>query len=179
MPEWLDFVRQLVGTLIGAGVGFWLAMSWDRYKVQKDRRQRQLDTVKSLLYELDRTEHTVDIPGVDFDAAEKGDGSVEVDMRLPFLLRSAFDGAVSSGNLALLPPKLQGDLSAFYEQLRICRLFVDNAATSHARGMEPEEEMVYLSNAYQHLCGHCSMLADELRSIRSALQKAKEEYLAT
>jgi hypothetical protein len=160
--SWFDWWAQLLGTLIGTGVGFGLATWWDRSKERARVSGERADTVRSILLELQGISDRLATPAVSLTPNPDNSGAVTVEMAVPFLSRSAFDAAVHSGKLTLLGPELQEELSTIYEQLRIMRVHVDNLATSYAHGSTVEEHTAMMENAVQYLRGHADMLTDQL-----------------
>ena len=110
MSEWL---AQLVGTLIGTGVGFGLATWWDRAKERERRAEDCSETTKSILLELEGVLNRLETAEAELSQVDAR-GAVVVDMSIPFLPVSAFDAAVHSGRLTLLRPEVQEELSTVY-----------------------------------------------------------------
>jgi hypothetical protein len=159
---WFEWWSQLLGTLIGTGVGFALAMWWDRAKERTRVNRERSEMVDSLVFEMQGIRERLDVPALELTPDPNGSGAVAVTMSVPFLSRSAFDAAVYSGNLTLLPSALQADLSTIYEQLRIMRKHADNLAISYARGSTVEEHTAVMQNAANYLSSHADMLKDQL-----------------
>jgi hypothetical protein len=139
---WHDLAVQLLGTLVGAGVGLALAMWWDRRKKELDLGDRRSTTIQSLYLEVTGIGERLSIPELVSEALSGG--GAQLDLPRPHLPNSAFEAAVHSGNLTLLPPVLQVELSWCYEQLRLARLIVDDIVTFYSKGYEVQETVDYL-----------------------------------
>lgn len=171
MFDWIGFGQDLLGTLIGAGLGLACAMWWDRQKDRADIKARRLRTILAIREEIDGTSSSLEIPQLDVADAEGG--AVKIEMSVPFLLSAAFETAIHSGNLALLPSKAQATLSSFYEHLRIARLGVDVLTTNYAHGGNVSDGVTRIQNAANYLQGHCEMLRGQVPDVREALDLAE------
>lgn len=172
-----EWIAQLFGTLIGTGVGFGLAMWWDRRKEQESERRDHGHTIESILLELREILGRLDIAHAEVSPTASSPESVEVDFSLPFLSRSAFDAAVHSGKLTLLRPDLQVRLSTIYEQVRIMRLHIDNAFTSYAHGTTVDEHQAVISNATGYLLANSKAFREDLQDMCKALEEARDTFV--
>ena len=171
--NWHDWAAQLIGTLIGTGVGFGLAMWWDRKK-ERDRESRdRSDTIESVLLELRGILDQLGIADAEGSPIEARQGAIAIEFSIPFLSHSAFDAAVHSGKLTLLRPELQGELSTIYEQVRLMRLHVDRATTSYAHGSGVGDHRAIVENATQYLRGQGQMLNAQLQAVCQHLEAAR------
>jgi hypothetical protein len=171
VAEW-GYVRDVSGHVIGAALGFGLAMWWDRRKESGTVRARRRTTSESLLLEIETLQSSIGILEDSFNPSATSPGAIAVEFTLPFLLTAAFDAAVHSGNLALLSPEVQSQVASVYEHVRIAKLHVDNIATSYAKDFEPEDVGAYLSNSYGYLRASCEMIRNGLPSLIGALKEA-------
>jgi hypothetical protein len=171
--SWTEWFAQLLGTLIGTFVGFGLAMWWDRTKERNKENRDRAETVQSITLELEGIMTRLTVAEAEVSAVEGRPGSAAVEMSLPFLSSSAFEAAVHSGKLTLLPPPLQEELSTIYEQVRLLRAHVDNASTSYAHGSTVEEHVAVLTNATAYLRANGEMLREQLEDALDHLEKAK------
>jgi hypothetical protein len=168
---WLEWTVQLVGTLIGTGVGFGLAMWWDRKKERVREDSDRMKTAKSILLELQGISERLDTPEYKADNVASRPGAIAVEISIPFLSWSAFDAAVHSGKLTLLQPDLQNELATVYEQVRIMRLHVDNASTSYAHGDSVEDHHAVMSNAVNYMRAYGAGLVEQLHTACTRLDE--------
>jgi len=159
-PDTAAFLRDLLGTCLGAGLGLAGAMWWDRRKDREANRTIRMRAVAALLTELDGTTKSLGVPALEM--SEQEGGAVAIDMNVPFLLDSAFRTAVSSNALGWLPAEAQGTLSSFYEHLRITRLAVDQLVTAYSGGGDVKAQVSRMQSAANYLAGHSAMLLGNL-----------------
>ena len=171
--NWYEWSEQLLGTLIGTFVGFGLAMWWDRKKDRNREDRDRADTLQSILLELGGISQRLNLAEAEASPMEERPGSFAVEISLPFLSCSAFDAAVHSGKLTLLPPALQEEVSTIYEQVRLMRIHVDNAYSAYAEGSTAEEHVAIFRNAVAHLRASGEMLREQIDSACEHLQRAK------
>ena len=107
----LDFLIQLSATIIGAFVGFWLAMWWDRKKKKGDIRETKYQALDSIINELKDNQSGLIKSGADMKWDQPRQRFVG---EYVITLRSAFDASINSGNFTLLPPDLQVEISDLY-----------------------------------------------------------------
>lgn len=154
-------------------------MWWDRTKERAREARDRSDAAESILLELRGILGRIETPDARLSATEDQSGAIAVDLSIPFLSSSAFDASVHSGRLTLLPPDLQEELSTIYEQIRIMRMHVDNAATSYAKGATVEEHGAVIENAMQYLRGHSEMLKPQVEAACENLRGALPARRAT
>jgi hypothetical protein len=177
--NWYDWLAQLFGTLIGTGVGFGLAMWWDRKKERDREIHDRTDTTKSILLELQGILGRLETPKSEVTEVESRPGAVAVDMSIPFLSTSAFDAAIHSGKLTLLRPDLQEELSTIYEQVRLMRIHVDNASASYTHGDTAEEHSAVITNAFQYMRAYGELLTDQIQTTCGHLEQSFRKPNAT
>lgn len=107
-----EFLINLFGTLIGAGVGFGLAMLWDRKKDKEERDDLKKQTTEALLVEIKKT---VEELGAEGFGAEWVKETGRYRRKFAIIAKSAFESAVNSGNFSLLPSDIQSKLSRIYQ----------------------------------------------------------------
>lgn len=107
---WTDFWVQLGATIIGAFLGFWLAILWERKKNKSDLKEIRNNVIESILQEIQN-----------FQTLLKGRIEVgwnESDKRFIgdklFIDVPAYKSAINSGNFLLLPSKLQTKIGEIY-----------------------------------------------------------------
>ena len=167
--EWLSYLRELSLTVIGAALGFALAIYWDRRREAEAERMKRRLMLDSMLIEIETILSQVGLPESSF--LPRDNGAIEVDLSIPFLPSAAFETAVHSGDLTLLTPSLQAQASSVYEHLRIAKLHVDNITTSYTTNLDPELVRTYLTNAFNYLRGHLTMIEEQLKDFRKELEK--------
>jgi len=119
--EGLSFLSQLVATLIGVGVGGALAFLVNREIHERDRKRTRNDTIDALVDELENNQKGVlslknDIHWNDSDKNFYGKWGLASD--------SFFSSARDSGNLLLIPLKLQNPLNEIYQHFEMLNSFV-------------------------------------------------------
>ncbi|HEV2826710.1 MAG TPA: hypothetical protein VGW76_03845 [Pyrinomonadaceae bacterium] len=177
MINWSDWFMQLVGTLIGAGVGFSLALYGERITSKKKEVKDRDDTIRSILLEIDRTLLVLDIFEVNTVESETIPGAFQAEISIVYLVNFAFDAAVHSGKLTLLNPDLQDELSTCHEAIRIARIHYDKVITFYATEGGPAEHRSALENANNYLKNSFEMLKVLLPPARDNLIKAGSKKL--
>jgi len=175
----LLFLPDLLGTFVGAVVGLSCAIWWDRTKQLEEKKELEFRTLESLLGEMKligdaaaaavdetRTEVRLEEPQQNETDSETG---TTVELGIIYLPGSAFDSAIHSGGLALLPAQLQVVLSGFYELVRLTRLHVDHMDTSYSKGLSVEDNVRFLENAQGYLRSHCEFILSQIQEIRPRL----------
>jgi hypothetical protein len=152
---WLNLLIELVGSLVGAGLGVWFAMWQDRVRERQSTQGRRIDIVTTLIHEIDRT-----ITAVDEYELEQGEptatGAVGVSLSYPYLLDAAFRATVASGGLALLSGNQQIDLAQYYRSVDLANGLLSRIATQ-APDLD-QSNMWLFKNMYTHLNSHLQML---------------------
>lgn len=166
------FIRDLLGTFLGAGLGLGSAMWWDRRKERQGLRERRLRAIATIRADVASTEAAIDVPSA--QVAETDGGAYLVEFSIPFFQSTGFESAMYSGDVSLLPSALQTALSAFHEHLRITRLAVDELSRSYAYGASAEDDARRIQNTANHLAGLSEMLGTLIPELREKLDIAED-----
>jgi hypothetical protein len=171
---WTNLLVELTGSFVGAGLGLCVAMWYDRWKQRQEMEHRRQVAITTLLEEMKRTLLTVGIKGL--EALEKPDPKqpFEIELSYPYLLDAAFTATIYSGSLAMLPSKLQTDLSQYYRQLDFA-----NALVKRLVLLAPELDAANLGvyrNISTHLKGSTDMLKMLGDDIVETLQRLRTDH---
>lgn len=168
---------QLLGTLIGTGVGFTLALYAEHIGERRREERDRSKTIRSILGELDRTESILDIFSVEITPSEEVEGAYAIDISTAYFSGFAFDTAVHSGRLALLEPDLQVELSTCYEAIRLTRRHYDRVATFYDAGSELPQQLGALETANKYLQYNLEILRTLVPDARKSLLEAGGDKL--
>jgi len=111
-----SFVLQLVGTLIGAFVGFGLVMCWDRKKKKIEKKETRNMIIDSLVTEMQEN-----LDGLNnFQTPTWNVNNGQFNGRFGLVSISAFQSIVNGGDFIVLPDTLQSPIREIYQN---CELF--------------------------------------------------------
>ncbi len=120
--EPVSFGTQLLGTLIGAGVGFALVVRWDRSKKKTERKEAKKLMIDSLVKELE--ENLTGLNKFKMPVWNENYGKFKGEFGLASVY--AFQSIVSGGNFGSLPIKIQKPLREIYQNSELYNTFMDD-----------------------------------------------------
>jgi len=120
--EPVSFASQLVGTLIGAGVGFGLVILGDRLKKKSERNDAIKLMIVSLVKELEENRDGLKKFRMPMWNNENGKFQGEFGLLSVF----AFQSVVSGGNFVSLPSKLQKPIREIYQNSELYNVFMND-----------------------------------------------------
>jgi len=168
---WSSLFVELFGSFVGAGLGLWIAMRYDRWKERQAIRERRLLAIDTLLEEIGRTVASVGVTAIEAPDTPDPRHRFAIDLSYPYLLDAAFTGTIYSGNLALLPSEVQTDLSQYYRQLALANTLVTRLMTL-APELDAANLWVY-KNISTHLTASGSMLKQQGEELLDTLQRLR------
>lgn len=125
----LEISVQLLATLVGALVGFGLALKQDRKKKAEEKQETVNHLIESITEELSNIIRVTTEQDVKFDDIMKWDSEKHGFVGKRFLITTpAYDSAVNSGNFVLLPTDLQTRLSNIYNCIDGCKSIMEEIA---------------------------------------------------
>lgn len=117
----IDLSVQLGATLVGALIGFGLALRYDRKKKKEDKQEAIKHIVESITEELQDITKITTEETVKFSELMQWNPTKRVLEGKTFSISTpAYDSALNSGNFLLLPTELQTRLSAVYNRIYEC-----------------------------------------------------------
>ena len=117
-----DPVASLIGTLIGAFVGFGLVILWDRSKKKTERKETRNLIIDSLIEEMEQN-----LSGANeyqMPTWDKNEGQFRGEFGLTST--SAFQSIVNGGDFVMLPTTLQTGVNEIYQHAELFNKFMDD-----------------------------------------------------
>ena len=133
----IGFTLQLLATLIGAFVGFGLAILW-KWKANqrklKEIKKKILDSIISEISQI-KTEMKKEIKiGWNTDKHEFNGDYATISL-------TSFDNALYSGNLVQFPTNLQIKVSLLNDRIKLYDFFQKESLTIHKMGFQDKERL--------------------------------------
>jgi len=162
LVDWVQVGIQFGTIVLAVGLGLVGAMWWDRRKKTENEKITRNNTLDSLLDELEDAKEGVD--RFMNDRLEWNQANLNFKGEKPWILKSAYETAINSGNFSLLERSLQTEISKAYLSIdainfycNLVRLFF-NVAFS-LKGVVPTADM------------YCKKVFDNVNKLDGKLQK--------
>jgi len=166
-----SFVLQLIGTLIGAFVGFGLIILWDRKKKKAERTETRNMMIDSLVKELQ--ENLDGLNNFKMPIWNVNNGKFKGSFGLAGIY--AFQSIVNGGNFVLLPIKLQEPIREIYQNSELYNVFMNEIihfSSFHLIGNQADiEANELISRLQERVSGLQSSVPDTIRELKSLQEK--------
>lgn len=170
-----EFSIQLIATLIGAGVGFALAMWWDRRKKVNGIKLTKTSMIESIISELEHVRDEIKQQKYGVEINTDGLG-----VAVNLVPTNAFDSSVNSGNFSLLSSELQTNLSHVYIMIEQYNILAEQLlhVLRTANISDPVEFRAVkeiMKDMSKHLKEETSDLVKEIKDVLPELESIKED----
>ena len=166
-----SFVLQLVGTLIGAFVGFGLVIYWDRRKKKTERKETRNMMIDFLVAELQ--ENLDGLNNFKMPTWNVSEGKFKGDFGL--VSTPAFQSIVSGGHFLLLPITLQKPIREIYHNAELFNEFMKEIIRFSSFQLIGDQSSIESTELIRRLQERKSELQPSLTGIIPKLKSACEK----
>ncbi|MGI0017117.1 MAG: hypothetical protein ACREA1_00245 [Nitrosotalea sp.] len=172
---WMDFLIQLIATLIGVGLGFWLPIIWSKREEKRKTKEIKQNMIDSIKDELQDIQKGLNNPDSDFSKVKWNDKTRGFEGNYSTISVSTIDASLHSGTFMLLPLDLQASVDSVHSRIEYYNFFIKKALTFYdtpiyATG-KGENEANYLINTMR---GQIVLLKKEIDLSLEQLNKSIE-----